>query len=936
MIPSNMAGAQLPDRNQALEALVRCANFGIWELFVGDGSYQIHMDERSSAVFSLPPVEATIDFQRLLALCHEDDRQRIREEMAGLIARPGTRKMVEYRVWNETQNQWRWVRSFGCSYSMGSDDGQRYILGSTQDIQDSLALQSFARQMDEANERAQIMLDATPLCSNFWDENFNNIDCNQEAAKLFDLPSKQAYLDNFDKLSPKYQPNGELSSELAIKQVRKAFEEGKNVFEWMHQKPNGEPIPAEITLVRVKRGDTHIVVGYTRDLREYKRITAAIREATERTQIMLDATPLCCNLWDANYNNIDCNEEAVKLFELSSKQEYLDRFFELSPKYQPCGTLSSEKAVRNIKKAFDEGSVVFEWMHQKLDGEQIPSEISLVRVKRGDAYIVAGYTRDLREYKKMMAEANEANERVQIMLDATPLCCNLWDANYNNIDCNEEAVKLFELSSKQEYLDRFFELSPKYQPCGTLSSEKAVRNIKKAFDEGSVVFEWMHQKLDGEQIPSEISLVRVKRGDAYIVAGYTRDLREYKKMMAEIRQVEANLRLARDAAEQSARSKSEFLANMSHEIRTPMNAILGMLHLIQVESHDQLTAKQADYLSKAEQSAKTLLRIINDILDFSKIDAGKLELEQIPFSLSDVLKQILDMFRQQVQEKNLYFNIHAPEEFPPKLCGDPLRLTQVMLNLVSNAVKFTEQGGVTLTISEAQYSGCFVSFEFSVMDTGIGMDEEQLSHLFAPFTQADTSTTRRYGGTGLGLAISKKLINMMDGDIRCESTPGSGTCFTASVRFLIADCELSNAPETIAEEKPKAAGKPASKHSKPILLVEDNEINQIIAVELLKIEGYDVDIAANGRQAIDMLEQGDYALVMMDIQMPVMDGISATIEIRKNERFRDLPIIAMTAHAMTGDREKSIEAGMNDHVTKPIEPELFCEVLHKWLGEEKA
>jgi len=936
MIPSNMAGGRLLDRNQALEELVQCANFGIWELLIGKDSPKIHMDERTSAIFSLPPEETTLDFDQLLQLCYEDDRLRVQEELMDFVAQPGVRKMIEYRVWNKAQNEWHWVRSYGRSFPAGEGEGQCYILGSTQDIQDSLALQSFARQMDEANERAQIMLDATPLCSNFWDENFNNIDCNQEAAKLFDLPSKQAYLDNFDKLSPEYQPGGELSSELAIKQVTKAFQEGKNVFEWMHQKLNGEPIPAEITLVRVKRGDKHIVVGYTRDLREYKRITAAIREATERTQIMLDATPLCCNLWDENFNNIDCNEEAVKLFELSSKQEYLDRFFELSPKYQPCGTLSSVKAVQNIKKAFAEGSVVFEWMHQKLNGELIPSEISLVRVKRGDAYIVAGYTRDLREYKKMMAEANEANERVQIMLDATPLCCNLWDENFNNIDCNEEAVKLFELSSKKEYLDRFFELSPEYQPDGQRSLDKSRMYINMAFQQGDVRFEWMHQKLSGEPIPAEITLVRVKRGDVYIVAGYTRDLREYKKMMAEIRQVEANLRLARDAAEQSARSKSEFLANMSHEIRTPMNAILGMLHLIQVESYEQLTPKQSDYLAKAEQSAKTLLRIINDILDFSKIDAGKLELEQTPFSLGDVLKQILDMFQQQVQEKNLYLRICAPEEFPPRLCGDSLRLTQVLLNLVGNAVKFTEEGGITLTISEAQYDGCWVSFEFSVRDTGIGMDEEQLSLLFAPFTQADTSTTRRYGGTGLGLAISKKLINMMDGDIRCESTPGGGTCFTANVRFKIADCDQDAAAETTAEEKPKAGGRQAQRPTKPILLVEDNEINQIIAVELLKIEGYSVDIAANGREAIEMLEKGDYALVMMDIQMPVMDGISATIEIRKNERFKDLPIIAMTAHAMTGDREKSIEAGMNDHVTKPIEPELFCEVLHKWMGEANA
>ncbi len=409
------------------------------------------------------------------------------------------------------------------------------VVGYTRDLRE---LKATLEKIRKADERTRIMLDATPLCCNLWDENHNNIDCNQEAVNLFELESKQEYLHRFSELSPEYQPCGKTSREMAKAYICQAFETGRVRFEWMHQKLNGEPVPSEITLVRVRYGEHFIVAGYTRDLRELKTTLAEIQKANERTKIMLDATPLCCNFWDENYHNIDCNQEAVNLFGLSSKQEYLDRFFELSPERQPCGRLSSEKAHENIQKAFDSGRARFEWMHQKLDGEQIPSEITLVRVRYGDKYIVAGYTRDLRELKASMAEMREADERTRIMLDATPLCCNFWDENYHNIDCNQEAVNLFELSSKQEYLDRFFDLSPQYQPDGAMSTNKFMEKIREAFETGNVCFEWMHQKLGGEPIPSEISLVRVKRRNRHIIAGYTRDLRELKDTVSLLNKLE--------------------------------------------------------------------------------------------------------------------------------------------------------------------------------------------------------------------------------------------------------------------------------------------------------------------------------------------------------------------------------------------------------------
>jgi len=1052
---------------KALADIVETAGLGLWEITARPEAPQItvsegviRLDGRCCQILGLPDQELELDIRDMFNFIHEADRKGVTRDLARLLETPGASNALEYRLYNQADDAWHWVRTFGKSY-VEKDSGRVYVLGGSQRLQDGPAFQYMLDQLRSADERAQIMLDATPLCCNFWDENINNIDCNQEAAKLFDLPDKQAYLDNFHKLSPEYQPDGRLSAEKAMGLVREAFATGKVVFEWMHQKLDGEPIPAEITLVRVKRGDNYIVVGYTRDLREYKRMMAEMREADERAQIMLDATPLCCNFWDENSNNIDCNQEAAKLFGLKNKQEYLDNFHKLSPERQPDGQLSSEKAMKLVREAFEKGRVIFEWMHQKLDGEPIPAEITLVRVKRGNGYIVLGYTRDLREYKKMMAEMREADERTKIMLDATPLCCNLWDKNFNNIDCNEEAVKLFGLRDKKEYLDRFFELSPERQPDGRLSSEKAqgmittafregrvtfdwmhqklngepvpseitlvrvkrgdefivagytrdMREYRKmmaemreadertkimldatplccnlwdkdfnnidcneeavklfglrdkkeyldrfselsperqpdgrlssekaqamittAFREGGVIFDWMHQKLNGEPVPSEITLVRVKRGDEFIVAGYTRDMREYRKMMAEIKKVEFDLRLARDAAEQSAKSKSEFLANMSHEIRTPMNAILGMLNLVQSDEFPVLPARQADYIHKAEQSTKTLLRIINDILDFSKIEAGRLEMENVEFSLTDVLQQMTDMFGPTVKDKGLTFSVDAPPDLPCRLKGDSLRLAQVLLNLIGNSVKFTETGGVSLSVVEVARNEGQTTLQFTVTDTGIGLSQEQIKGLFTPFTQADTSTTRKYGGTGLGLAISKKLAQMMHGEIWCASEPGQGAAFYLTAEFeIIADSLPAGTCSPAPREEASAPPLDWS-NIRPILLVEDNDLNQIIARKLLEKKGLRVELANNGKEALNLLKDGgDYELVLMDIQMPVMDGISATLKIREMEQFRDLPIIAMTAHAMSGDREKSLEAGMNDHVTKPIDMKMLYATLEKWI-----
>ena len=539
----------------------------------------------------------------------------------------------------------------------------------------------------------------------------------------------------------------------------------------------------------------------------------------------------------------------------------------------------------------------------------------------------------------------EAEERTQIMLDAMPLCCNFWDEHCRNVDCNEEAARLFDLSGKQEYLEKFYELSPEFQPGGRLSSELAMEKVQEAFVKGRVRFEWMHQKLNGGQIPAEITLVRVRRGEGYIVAGYTRDLRELKAMLADIRKTEDALRLARDLAEKNARAKSEFLANMSHEIRTPMNAILGMTHLL---GGTELSGKQRDYVEKAGHSAQLLLRIINDILDFSKIDTGRMEMKSITFSIRKLMANVRDVIREQARSKSLALLLTISEDVPDALVGDPLRLEQILINLAGNSVKFTPSGDVGLHVSrsaDVAVSG-HVQLLFEVWDSGIGMSKEQVAGLFTPFTQADTSITRKYGGTGLGLAISRSLVELMNGEIWCESEPGRGSAFYFTAMFSLPpeggrhpgqqECggqSLLSSDDTPVTLDPGCCEEDdfADLRGMRVLLAEDNEINQMIATELLEGKGVEVDVASTGKEALVALEGNKpYDVVLMDIQMPEMDGLTATAHIRDNPEHVHLPIIAMTAHAMVGDREVSLDGGMDDHLTKPIDPLLLYQALRRW------
>ena len=663
------------------------------------------------------------------------------------------------------------------------------------------------------------------------------------------------------------------------------------------------------------------------------------------SRLIMDSNPLAVAVLDHELYLIDCNEATLKLLGVSEKEQFLNNFFLYSLPIQPNGMFAGELARELVNESLPENLISAEWTFRSAGGEPIPCEVISKKIDYQDNYIIILYIRDLRAEIETQAEVKEITERNKIMIDVTPICFVFFDHEFNVVDCNPVALSLFEITNKEMFIEKFFTLSPELQADGKPSYENYKTNMQKAFNDGRLVFEWDHLTVSGEELPVEVTFVRVEYRSSYRIAGYFRDLREHRAMMRDMRLVEQQLRDAKEIAEESVKVKTEFLANMSHEIRTPMNAVLGVTEIM--IQYERLPAEIEEGLEKIYNACDMLLGIINDILDFSKIEAGKLDIMPSNYMIASLINDSVHLNMMRINSKPVEFELEIGKNIPETLIGDELRIKQILNNLLSNAFKYTDAGRVVMSVDAEYGSGrddAAVTLVLNVSDTGHGMTEEQLGRLFDEYSRFHEGNSRMVEGTGLGLAITRHLINLMTGEITVKSEKDKGTSVTVRLpQGIVGGAVLSEdvsdnlrkfRKNYITHKKRRQITRDIMPYGR-VLVVDDVETNLYVATGLMKPYELNIETVTRAREAIEKLENGAvYDIIFMDHMMPDMNGIEATDLIRKMGYTH--PVIALTANAVSGQAEMFLQNGFDDFISKPIDIRQLNIILNKYIRDKQS
>jgi len=557
----------------------------------------------------------------------------------------------------------------------------------------------------------------------------------------------------------------------------------------------------------------------------------------------------------------------------------------------------------------------------KPDGQITDVNMSIAVVK-GPVGEMAGFILimlDITRQKEAERRIRESENKIRIIYDNSAAAITMTDAQERIISWNRYAEQLLGKSRKELHLQHISVLYPSGE-WEKLRAANIRRDGSKHHIETQVV------KNDGQLVDVDLSVNVLKDAEDHIIGsvGIMQDITEQKRVQQELMK-------AKTMAEEASSAKSLFLANMSHEVRTPMNTIIGMIDLTLDTS---LTEEQRDNLSTVKNAADILLCLLNDILDLSRVEAGKIQLENIELSIPNILKSVCKGLSVLAHKKGVDLVWSVAPDVPDVVVGDPVRIRQVLVNLINNAIKFTFKGNITTKVQVQSSNDEFCELQFSVTDEGIGIPKDKLQTIFEVFTQADASTTRRFGGTGLGLSISSKLVEMMGGKIWVESEEFKGSTFHFSARLKRSRRTEGSAPvEEVSLESEAPSTTPKDIKNLSILLAEDNIVNQKITARMLEKRGWMVKTAENGKQVLEYLDQGKFDVILMDAQMPILDGYETTRMVRESEKTtgRHIPIIALTARAMAGDRRRCLDSGMDSYVSKPIDRVKLYEAIEKFF-----
>lgn len=649
-------------------------------------------------------------------------------------------------------------------------------------------------------------------------------------------------------------------------------------------------------------------LGTGHDITERKRAEQLLSRESHRNQLFLRTASDGIHILDTERNVIEVSDSFCTMLGYSREELLGMNLVQWSPDFP-------ERIAENMTRLIrDHSTAVVEAHYLCKEGQIRDVEVSVSVVEIDGALVFYNSARDITERKKSEERLRNSEERLRFLLETSPIAVRISRASDREV--------LFANQSYSAYIE-------------TSSSDTLGVDPRHFYANPKDYDDILEQLSADRNVTNKLVEIRVHGKSKWVLASYLN--LEYQGEAAVLGWFYdvTDIRRAQELAEETAQTKASFLANMSHEIRTPMNAVIG---LSQLALEQKTTPQVRDYLEKIRISSQSLLGILNDILDYSKIEAGRMSLENAAFDLGNLLQKLNDLFFVRAEEKQLELSINAAPEVPSTLIGDELRLQQILANLIGNAIKFTEHGQVRLDIEATAAENSQIKLRFAISDTGIGMTPEVVGNLFQAFNQADNSITRRFGGTGLGLVISRELLHLMGSDFKIDSAPDVGTTFSFELLLGVGSTTLAVAPR---HHHPVHSSLRASLQDRGsllagarILVAEDNRINQQVVEEFLSMVGVKVVLADNGLEAITALadEQSSFAAVLMDVHMPVMDGLEATIQLRRQARLANLPIIALTAGVTQSEQKKALASGMSDFITKPINPEALIETLLRWIS----